>query len=82
MIDGVRLARMIQAFVDEAGKEPAQKRERLRTIVSFAIEHCRTRLRMVPADADATIGAIDASLAALEHIDRNANRRSGNPMVV
>lgn len=42
--DGVRLTRAVQAFVDEAGKEPAQKRERLRGVIGFAIEHYRTRL--------------------------------------
>lgn len=71
--DGVRLARAVQAFVDEAGKEPSQKRERLRTIIDFAVEHLRSRVRQEPVVADVIVPALDASLAALEHIDRNAN---------
>ena len=73
-IDGVRLGRAIQAFVDEAGKESAQRRDRLRIVIGFAIESYRLRLReeTVPA-ADASIRALDACLTALEQIDRNAN---------
>jgi hypothetical protein len=71
-LDNVRLARAIQAFVDEAGKEPAQKRVRLRTIIEFAIAYYRSRIRVWESDPPA-IYALDASLAALEYIDRNAN---------
>lgn len=73
-VDGVRLARAIQAFVDEAGKEPAQKRERLKCVISFAIEFYRLRLRDNSVrNSDATIAQLDACLTALEQIDRNAN---------
>ena len=73
-IDSVRLARAIQAFVDEAGKEPAQKRERLKCVISFAVEHYRLRLRDTSVrNSDAVIGQLDACLTALEQIDRNAN---------
>jgi DNA polymerase-3 subunit delta' len=72
-VDGVRLARAVQSFVDEAGKEPAQKRDRLRTIIDFAIENYRLQLRSGSAFAENALSALDASLAALEHIDRNAN---------
>jgi DNA polymerase III subunit delta' len=82
----VRLARAVQAFVDEAGKEPARKRDRLRTVLDFAISHYRQILasatnghesggldrRQVGA-AEAVIGGLDACVAALEHLDRNAN---------
>jgi DNA polymerase III subunit delta' len=82
----VRLSRAVQAFVDEAGKEAAKKRERLRTVLGFAISYFRKRLgeatsmplagpsgdgRIEPVDA--IIGALDACLAATEHLDRNAN---------
>jgi hypothetical protein len=76
----------VQAFVDEAGKEAAQKRARLRTVLGFAISYYRERL----ADAtdmkretssgiahngptEANIGALDACLATLEQLERNAN---------
>jgi DNA polymerase III subunit delta' len=70
----VRLAKAIQGFVDEAGKDAADRRERLRTILTFAEDFYRGRLRAeangAPGDA---LGALDASLRAAEHIDRNAN---------
>jgi DNA polymerase III subunit delta' len=73
-IDGVRLSRAVQAFTDEAGKEAALRRDRLRTIIGFAIEFYRREMRTVPAErAESHIRALDGSIAALEHIDRNAN---------
>lgn len=73
-VDGVRLARAIQAFVDEAGKEPAQKRERLKCVISFAVEYYRLRLRDKSVrNSNAAIGQLEACLTALEQIDRNAN---------
>ena len=71
-IDSVRLARAVQAFVDEAGKESSQRRERLRIVIGFAVEFYRSKLRIdQPHEAD--LQALDACLAALEQIDRNAN---------
>jgi DNA polymerase-3 subunit delta' len=71
-IESVRLARAIQAFVDEAGKESSLRRDRLRMVVGFAVEFYRSKLR-----DDQVHGAIlqdlEASLVALEQIDRNAN---------
>jgi DNA polymerase-3 subunit delta' len=43
--DSVRLARSIQLFVDDAGKEATARRERLRIIVSFVEEFLRGLLR-------------------------------------
>jgi DNA polymerase-3 subunit delta' len=71
-IDSVRLARAVQAFVDEAGKESPKRRARLRIVVGFAVEFYRSKLRLnQPHDAE--LAALDACLAALEQIDRNAN---------
>jgi DNA polymerase III subunit delta' len=70
--DSVRLGRAIQAFVDEAGKDAPQKRERLRQIIGFAVEHYRSRLRTDAANSSA-IAALDACLVAQEQVDRNAN---------
>jgi len=42
----VRLAKAIQVFVDEAGKETSARRERLRTIVGFAEEFFRGQMRI------------------------------------
>jgi DNA polymerase III subunit delta' len=71
--DSVRAARAIQAFVDEVGKEASQKRDRLRVILEFAVEYYRSQVRALPESADRFIAALDATLAASEHIDRNAN---------
>jgi DNA polymerase III subunit delta' len=71
-IDSVRLARAVQAFVDEAGKESSLRRERLRIIIGFAVEFYRWKLRIEqPREAD--LQALESCLAALEQIDRNAN---------
>jgi hypothetical protein len=71
-IESVRLGRAVQAFVDEAGKESSQRRERLRIIIGFAVEFHRSKLRIdQPHEAD--LQALDACLTALEQIDRNAN---------
>lgn len=68
----VRLARAIQSFVDEAGKVAAQRRERLRTVIGFAVEFYRSKLRSVES-RESNVRSLDACLMALEHIDRNAN---------
>lgn len=74
MFDGVRLARSVQAFVDEAGKEPSLRRDRLRLVIDLAISHYRGVLRNGTAtQAEPIAQALDACLDSLEHIDRNAN---------
>jgi len=71
-IESVRLARSIQAFVDDAGKESSQRRDRLRVVVGFAVEFYRSKLRN-DQPHEANLQALEASLVALEQIDRNAN---------
>ncbi len=74
-MDRVRIGRAVQAFVDEAGKESARRRDRLRTVLSFAVDFYRSELRgRSAAELRPVIEALDASLAALEHVDRNANQ--------
>ncbi len=70
----VPLARSIQAFVDEAGKEASQRRDRLRVVIDFAIHHFRGLLREpATTDTEPAVQALDACLEALVQIDRNAN---------
>jgi hypothetical protein len=89
----VRLAKAVQAFVDEAGKETSERRARLRTIIGFAEEFYRAWMRANVGGAaagdelvqvslakaqnnlarHAPIESLEASLRALEHVDRNAN---------
>jgi DNA polymerase III subunit delta' len=71
-LDGVRLTRAVQTFVDDVGKEAPLRRDRLRLVVGFAVEFYRARLRLKQPPV-ANVRALDASLAALEQIDRNAN---------
>lgn len=87
MLDRVRMARAVQSFVDEAGKEAAQRRDRLRIVIGFAVEFFRAELRHRMIEnvndrdcanewidgAEPIIQSLDACLAALEQIDRNAN---------
>lgn len=76
-LDQVRLARAVMAFSDEAGKESARRRQRLRLVLGFAAEFYRERLR---SDDDeqrsAAVQALDATLSALEYLDRNVNQAS------
>lgn len=72
--ESVRLARSLQTFVEEAGKEASQRRERLRIVIGFAIDHFRDQLRApAPETWQTAVPALDFSLSALEYIDRNAN---------
>jgi DNA polymerase-3 subunit delta' len=71
-------------FVQAAGSEAALRRGRLRVIIGFVLEHYRNQLKrqvsegehdddMRPA-ACSPLAALDACLAALEQVDRNANQ--------
>jgi DNA polymerase-3 subunit delta' len=83
-LDRVRLGRAVQSFVDEAGKEATLRRDRLRTVIGFAVDVYRSELRRRAADRDCAIEwveraepivrALDGCLEALEHVDRNANQ--------
>jgi DNA polymerase-3 subunit delta' len=61
----VRLARSIQAFVDDAGKEATARRERLRTVVSFVQDYLngllRARVGHVPHSDELLCEAVGAS---------------------
>jgi DNA polymerase-3 subunit delta' len=71
----VRLARAVQAFVDDAGKEAAQKRDRLRIVIGFAISFYRGVLcgNGTADEMERAVRTLDACLVTLEHVDRNAN---------
>jgi DNA polymerase-3 subunit delta' len=69
-------------FVQSAGTESSARRERLRTVIGFAIDHYRARLvpsgaseaAAWPSDQGAALHALEACLSAVEHVDRNANQ--------
>jgi DNA polymerase-3 subunit delta' len=75
----VELAQTVAAFVDQAGKEPAARRARLRQVVAMAAEFYRRLLHAQCSDAvsgDSAISAtrLDRCLDAAAQIDRNANQ--------
>ncbi|MGD9637350.1 MAG: ATP-binding protein, partial [Pirellulales bacterium] len=64
----VRLAKSVQTFVDDAGKETSERRERLRTIIGFAEEFYRAWMRS-DAGSDATSDElIQVSLSKAQNI--------------
>ena len=70
-LDSVRLSRAVLAFVDEAGKQPAARRARLRQVVGFATEFYRQLLRI-----ESGAGVPDDS-ELREFIGRTGERYSG-----
>ncbi|MCG8586838.1 MAG: DNA polymerase III subunit delta' [Pirellulales bacterium] len=82
-LESVRVAAMVSAFVDEAGRDAPRKRARLRQAVEFAVDYFRQQMRAGVEEPVASsnwashpeIAAdlIDRSLAAYHHIDRNAH---------
>lgn len=95
-LDGVRLAKAVLAFVEEAGKEAPLRRARARQLVSFATDFYRQLVRRLNgalpatdrdlatqveraaaswrAGDEAAAACAERCLAALGHIDRNANQ--------
>jgi DNA polymerase-3 subunit delta' len=74
MFESVRLARLVQAFVDDAGKEASLRRDRLHIIIDFAIHHFRALVRHpTPVDKEPVAQALDCCVEAALQIDRNAN---------
>jgi DNA polymerase-3 subunit delta' len=64
----VRLAKAIQTFVDEAGKEASERRDRLRTIVAFAEEFYRGLMR---AEVQGDVGGDEQLQASLAKAQQN-----------
>jgi DNA polymerase-3 subunit delta' len=75
-IDGPRLARDVEEFVNEAGKEAEPRRERLRQLLALFSRSLSSRLGDVDdaTEAESLLAAIDRCLEAIEQIDRNANQ--------
>jgi DNA polymerase-3 subunit delta' len=61
-LNAVRLAKSVQSFVEEAGKETSERRGRLRTVVVFAEEFYRGLLR---AEVGGNVGGDELLLAAV-----------------
>ena len=86
--DSVETGKWVLEFVQAAGSESALRRDRLRLVVGFAIDYLRDRLRIETGGVDCgqtnmhrppnhaahpSLEHLEACLAALEQVDRNAN---------
>ena len=71
-IDAVGTAELVSDFVDKAGKEASARRARLKTVLQFAADFYREKMRN--DHRVETIGQLDHCLKAAEYIDRNANQ--------
>ncbi|MEM8864062.1 MAG: DNA polymerase III subunit [Planctomycetota bacterium] len=75
--DPIRFAAAVVEQSQAGGAEPAARRERLKTIIGYAIDHYRDRLRDDAAKGmhdSLTVERLDRSLTAIEAVDRNANQ--------
>ncbi|TWU21660.1 DNA polymerase III subunit tau [Novipirellula galeiformis] len=75
--DPVALCRMINAHVEQAGKEAAKRRAAMRDVFSFAVQHYRQQLRQGLGDRLVTqhsLNRLDRSIRALREVDRSANQ--------
>ncbi len=73
-----RLATELSGYLDEAGKETAKKRNRLRVLLAAAADHFSTMLRISSEEMDPTrqevaLECLNATISAEDYLDRNAN---------
>jgi DNA polymerase-3 subunit delta' len=79
-LDPAKLTAAVSEFVDQAGKEAEARRQRLRIALELTAEHFRPSLRRQtnsdPAGYSAAQAteALECTLEAESHIDRNANQ--------
>ncbi|MFG0263075.1 MAG: ATP-binding protein [Novipirellula sp. JB048] len=75
--DPTALCRIINAHLEQVGKEPAKRRDAMRDIFSFAVQHYRQQLRQGLDDRLVTfrsLNRLDRSVRALREVDRSANQ--------
>jgi DNA polymerase-3 subunit delta' len=73
----IELAKNVTTYVDEAGKEAPQRRDRLRDVLAMATATFRDQLRRVadqPEHIDMAVYRIDRTIEAIGHVQRNANQ--------
>jgi DNA polymerase-3 subunit delta' len=77
LLDANALAKMVSAYVDEAGKEASKRRHRMREVFGASVQFYRQRLRTLAAEQQlrpSDLYRLDRSLDALNEVDRNANQ--------
>ncbi|WP_442506492.1 ATP-binding protein [Novipirellula sp. SH528] len=75
--DPVALCRIINAHVEQSGKEASKRRAAMRDVFSFAVQHYRQQLRQAFDSRLATLHSLnrlDRSIRALREVDRSANQ--------
>jgi len=73
----VDLAKTVTSYVEDAGKEAPQRRDRLRDVLAMATATFRDHLRQVadqPESVDEAVYRIDRTIDAIGHVQRNANQ--------
>lgn len=73
----VELARNVTEFVDSAGKEAPQRRDRLRDVLSIATATFREQLLAIadqPQAIEPVLYRIDRTIEAIAQVQRNANQ--------
>lgn len=73
----MELAKNVGSYVDEAGKEAPQRRDRLRDVLAIATATFRDELKRVaeyPERVPAAVYRIDRTIDAIAHVQRNANQ--------
>ncbi|MEM9645394.1 MAG: AAA family ATPase [Planctomycetota bacterium] len=80
-VDPTGLAKLINARVEDAGKEPSRRRDALRDVFSFSIQHFRQHLRHTVSafsngetDTTPTLNRLDRCMRAIREVDRSANQ--------
>lgn len=79
-VDSVQLARRINQFVDAAGKETRQKRDRLRMVLHLAVHHFRQAMHDgcahqpdTQVDNEQLVEWLERSLECQSHVEANGN---------
>lgn len=73
----IEMVKTVGGYVDEAGKEAPQRRDRLRDVLSMAAATFREQLVEVanqPAQIHAVVYRIERTIEAIGHVQRNANQ--------
>ncbi|TWU39181.1 DNA polymerase III subunit [Novipirellula artificiosorum] len=75
--DPVRIGRILNTHVEQAGKDAAARRAAMRDMFSFAVQFFRRQVRQVAGDrvtVSRALKRLDRSVRALREVDRSANQ--------
>ncbi len=75
--DPMRVTKLINNKVDQAGKDASKRRNTMRDIFSMSVQHYRRQLRHEALNSiasESSVNRLDRSIRALREVDRNANQ--------